>query len=213
MQIAVVGANGWVGSTVVREALDRGHNVTAVVRDPARLAIAHEHLAVVAGDATEPTSIAAAVRGHDVVVGAISGRRDANNQSIPDSARGLLAGVGNAGVARLVWVGGAGSLEVAPGVRLVDTPQFPAEYKGEALAQGDALALFRAADGAVDWLYISPAIVIAPGQRTGSYRIGGDQVLANAAGESNISVEDYAAALLDELEQPKHNRQRITIAY
>jgi uncharacterized protein len=213
MKIAVVGANGWVGSTVAREALERGHTVTAVVRDPARLTLAHERLHIVIGDATNPNSVAEAVRGHDVVIGAISGRRDANNQNIPNAAQALLVGVAQAGVQRLIWVGGAGSLEVAPGVRLIDTPEFPAEYKGEALAQADALGVFRSAQTDIGWTYISPAVVIAPGQRIGQYRVGGDQVLANDTGKSYISVEDYGVALLDEVEQPKHNRRRITVAY
>jgi uncharacterized protein len=213
MKIAVVGANGWIGSTIVHEALERGHTVTAVVRDPARLTLAHERLHVVSGDATDPDNVAEAVGGHDVVIGAISGRRDANNQNIPNAAQALLVGVAQAGVRRLIWVGGAGSLEVAPGVRLADTPEFPAEYKGESLAQADALGVFRSAQTDIDWTYISPAVVIAPGQRTGQYRVGGDQVLANDAGESHISVEDYGVALLDEVEQPKHNRRRITVAY
>ncbi|WP_268245573.1 NAD(P)-dependent oxidoreductase [Planomonospora parontospora] len=110
-------------------------------------------------------------------------------------------------------VGGAGSLAAAPGVRLVDTPDFPAVYKGEALAQAELLELVRAQAGDLDWTYVSPAIVIEPGERTGSYRRGGDQVLADADGRSLISAEDYAVALVDELETGQAVGRRITVAY
>lgn len=213
MKIAILGASGWVGGTLAREALSRGHEVTAVVRDPARLALNHERLSVATADALNPISVAEAIRGHDLAIGSISGRRDSNNDNIPAAAHALLSAAAQAGQPRLFWVGGAGTLEVAPGVRLIDTPQFPAEYKGEALAGAEVLAIFRAAPAEVDWTYISPAIVIGPGERTGQYRIGGDQLLTNAAGESSISVEDYAVALIDEAEQPKHRRQRIGVAY
>jgi uncharacterized protein len=125
----------------------------------------------------------------------------------------MLAGLSRAGVKRLVWVGGGGSLEVAPGVRLVDTPAFPAEYKAEALAQAEALKLFRSSSGNVEWSYLSPPAIIQPGQRTGRYRTGTDQLLTDDKGESRISVEDYAVALMDEVERPARSRKRFTVAY
>jgi hypothetical protein len=213
MRIAIFGATGWIGGTVAREALDRGHTVTAIVRDPARLQLTHERLTVATGDVTDPDSIVSVVAGHDAVVAAIGGRREAHHEVVPAAVRALLAGLSRAGVKRLVWVGGGGSLEVASGVRLIDTPQFPAEWKAEAVAQVEALGLFRASTGGVEWSYLSPPALIAPGQRTGRYRTGGDQLLTDEKGESRISVEDYAVALVDELERPAHVRQRFTVAY
>uniref|UniRef100_UPI000B10B595 NAD(P)-dependent oxidoreductase n=1 Tax=Actinomadura kijaniata TaxID=46161 RepID=UPI000B10B595 len=122
-------------------------------------------------------------------------------------------GLREAGVRRLVVVGGAGSLEVAPGTRLVDTPDFPAIYKNESLAQAELLQVIRAEAGDLDWTYVSPAAEIAPGERTGTFRTGGDRLLADAAGDSRISAEDYAVALVDELEKPQAVGRRITVAY
>jgi putative NADH-flavin reductase len=213
MRIVVFGASGWIGGTVAREALDRGHTVTAIVRDPARLQLTHERLTVATGDVTDPTSVASVVAGHDAVAAAIGGRREAHHPVVPAAARALLTGLAQAGVKRLVWVGGGGSLEVAPGMRLIDTPQFPADWKPEASAQIEALQFFRASTGSVEWSYLSPPAIIEPGRRTGQYRAGGDQLLTDEKGESRISVEDYAVAFLDELEHPAHIRQRFTVAY
>ena len=213
MKIAIFGASGWIGGAVLREALERGHTVSAVVRDPARLQLAHERLAVVTGDADDPEKVAAVVRGHEAVIASVGGRRQQRHEVVPAAARALLEGLARAGVRRLLWVGGAGSLEVAPGTRLVDTPGFPAEYKAEALAQAEALEIFRSAAGEIEWSFLSPPAHIEPGARTGRCRIGGDRLLQDEKGESRISVEDYAVALLDELERPAHIRRRFTVAY
>jgi putative NADH-flavin reductase len=130
------------------------------------------------------------------------------------AARALLVGLKTAGVRRLVVVGGAGSLEVAPGKQLVEQPGFPVPWKPVALAHRDALAVYRASgEPSVEWTYVSPAALIQPGQRTGKYRIGGDQLLVDAKGESRISAEDYAVAVVDELETRAHPRARIGVAY
>jgi len=213
MKIAVVGATGWIGGTVVREALARDHDVTAVVRDPSRLELEHDRLSVARGDVEDPAGLADALAGHDAVVVSVSGRKEGKHSLVPAAAGTVLAALPQAGVKRLVWVGGAGSLEGAAGVRLVDTPEFPDAYKPEALAQAEALAVFRAADGDVDWTYLSPAAVLVPGERRGTYRTGGDQVVADENGQSTISADDYAAALMDEVEHPAHVRQRFTVAY
>jgi uncharacterized protein len=213
MKIAIFGASGWIGGTVAREALGRGHAVSAIVRDPARLQLSGKGLSVVPGDVTDPASISSAVAGVDAVAAAIGGRREAHHEVVPTAARALLTGLAGAGVKRLVWVGGAGSLEVAPGVCLIDTPQFPAEWKAEALAQAEALKLFRASIGGVEWSFLSPPAMLEPGQRSGRYRTGSDQLLVDDKGVSRISVEDYAVALVDELERPAHPRQRFTVAY
>jgi putative NADH-flavin reductase len=126
-------------------------------------------------------------------------------------AHSLITGLVQAGVRRLVIVGGAGSLEVAPGVQLVDTPEFPAAWKGIALAHRDALDVFRTAE--LDWTYISPAAFIEPGKRTGSFRIGSNQLITDAQGNSRISNEDYAVALVDEVEKGNFIRRQMTVAY
>lgn len=212
MKIALFGASGTIGGRILREALDRGHEVTAVLRDPAKLQVQHPRLRAVAGEALDPASIATAVAGQDAVISAIGpGLAEPRPGFLVQAAHSLLEGLGKAGVTRLLVVGGAGSLEVAPGLQLVDAPSFPEAWKGVALEHREAFAVFRKAD--LDWSYFSPAAFIQPGERTGHYRLGGDQLLTDAQGESRISAEDYAVALLDELEQPKHLRKRFTAAY
>ena len=215
MRIALFGAGGTIGRRVLEEALGRGHEVTAVMRDPKRLPAPVGRVALVQGDVLDATSVAAAVRGHDAVISAVGPAHtaDARPQMLVDAARALITGLPQAGVRRLFVVGGAGSLEVRPGLQLVDTPEFPAAWRPVALAHRDALALYRAAPPGLDWTYFSPAALIEPGKRTGTYRIGGEQLLTDRLGKSRISVEDFAVALLDELERPAHVRQRITIAY
>jgi len=212
MNLALFGATGMIGQRILQEALQRGHTVTAVVRDPARLAEMHPNLHVVTGDILDPQSVASAVAGQDAVISAYGpGHGDA--ATLPAVAHSLIAGLTAAGVVRLIVVGGAGSLEVAPGVTLVETPEFPAAWKGLALAHGEMLKVFQAEGGALEWTYFSPAAFIQPGERTGTFRLGGDQLVTDANGESKISAEDYAIALIDELEKPAHVRQRFTAAY
>ena len=213
MKIALYGATGNVGSRLLAEALRRGHDVTAVVRDPARLSVTDPRLTVVTGDATDPAGVASAVAGHDAVIGSISGRRDHDAGKIAAAARALIEGARKAGVRRVLWVGGAGTLEVAPGRRLLDSPDFPEAYKSEANAGAEALEAFRGAPEGVDWSYLSPAAEIGPGERTSLFRLGGDEFMTDAAGKSFISFEDYAVAMLDEVENPKHVRRRFSVAY
>ncbi|WP_114238202.1 NAD(P)-dependent oxidoreductase [Dyella sp. C9] len=213
MKIALFGATGHIGHAILDEALSRGYEVTAIVRDPSRLATHNAHLKVVTGDIAKPDSWVDAVRGADVVVASISARRDGNPDSIPANAVTLLDHLSQAGVKRLVWVGGAGSLETAPGVRVIDDPHFPDAWKPEATGQAKALDAFRASKADVEWTYISPAALIEDGARTGKYRVGGDQLLVDAQGKSHITVPDYAVALLDRVEKNDARRQRITVAY
>jgi putative NADH-flavin reductase len=216
MKIALIGATGFVGSQVLTEALQRGHEVAALVRDPLKLA-ARPHLRVVQVDATDAAAVAAAATGHDALVSAYNGPRGEADFAAR-YLQGLRAVVGAArqgGVPRLLWVGGAGSLFVAPGVQLVDTPQFPAEYRTEARAGRDALALLRD-EAVLDWTFVSPAPLLQPGERTGRFRLGGDQVLMDLqdpAQPGRISVQDLAVAIVDELETPRHRRARFTLAY
>jgi hypothetical protein len=212
MKIALFGATGQVGQLILDEALARGHDVVAVVRDAARLARRDPRLQVIVGEAADSTAWLDAVRGADAAVASLSGRRDGAPDSVPANATALLRHLPEAGVPRLLWVGGAGSLEAAPGVRVLDDPHFPAAWKPEAEAQARTLELFRASRG-IDWTYVSPAALLEPGERRGHYRIGGDQLLTDAQGESRISVPDFAAALLDRVEKNDAPNRRITFAY
>lgn len=213
MKLALFGATGHIGHAILDEALARGHRVTAIVRDPARLDARHENLAVITGDAGQPATWLDALRGADAVIASLSARRDGNNDSLPAHASLLLDTLPGTGVKRLLWVGGAGSLESAPGVRVIDAPDFPDAWKPEALGQAKALDVFRASGTDVDWTYVSPAALIEDGERTGRYRVGGDQLLTDANGQSRISVADYAAALLDRAEKNDAPNRRITVAY
>ena len=207
MNIALIGATGFVGSRILAESLDRGHAVTAIVSDPAKLPPA-EGLRGVAVDATDPAALAAAVANHDIVISAFNPGADADGTG----TRAIIDGVKRSGVGRLLAVGGAGTLEVAPGERLVDQPNFSAEWKQGALRTARFLDLLRA-EAELDWAFVSPAAKLAPGERTGSYRVGGDQLMTDEQGESRISLEDYAVAMLDEAERPAHHRARFSVAY
>ena len=163
------------------------------------------------GDVLDVDSIVEVATGQDAIISAVGPPHGGDYSIVINAARSLIAGAPRAGV-RLVSVGGAGTLEVAPGVQLVDTPYLPPEWKASALAHRDALAVFRAAPPEVDWTYVSPAPFTQPGERTGHYRTGTDQVIPDASGQSHISAEDLAIAILDEVENPQHRRQRFTAA-
>ncbi len=212
MQIALIGASGFIGGALQKEALARGHQLRALVTRPERIA-AQSGLAVVKADVQDTQALARALRGAEAVISAFSGHAQGDVYDYyVRGMRSIIAAVGEAGIARLLVVGGAGSLEVALGVQLVDTPEFPAQWKGTALGAREALDLLRA-QAALDWTMLSPAAMIVPGERTGKFRLGGDALLVDAAGKSTISVEDYALAMLDELETPRHTRRRFSIAY
>jgi putative NADH-flavin reductase len=216
MRIVVFGASGNVGRRVAEEALRRGHQVTGVVRDPQSTQSPDSRVTLMQGDATDAASVARIVKGADAVVSAISPR--ANSRGLPqpklaDNVRALIAGLRDANVKRVLFVGGAGSLEVAPGQALMDQPGFPAAYKAEAEEGREALRIWRGEANGLDWTYQSPAAEIGPGERTGKYRTTSDAFLADASGRSYITFEDYAVAVLDELEQRKHVGERYGVAY
>lgn len=212
MKVAILGASGWIGNTIANEAKSRGHEVVALVRDPSKLT--ESGFDVRQFDLQDnQADLNTAVNGVDAVIASIGGRALGNHDIVKQTAEMLLNQLPNTGVNRLLWVGGAGSLEVAPGVRLISTPEFPAEYKGEATAQGQALDTFNASNSLVNWTFISPAAEIFPGDVLGHYRIGGEQLLTDNEGRSHISVADYAKAMIDELEVSKYPQQRIGIAY
>ncbi len=213
MKIALFGATGHIGQGILEEALSRGYGVVAVVRYPARLSQKDSKLTVVTGDAGKPETWLEAVRGVDAVVASLSARRDGDQDSMAKNAAVLLDNLPKAGVKRLIWVGGAGSLEAAPGIRVMDDPNFPAAWKPEAEGQGKALDVFRASHSTVEWTYVSPAALIEDGERSGTYRVGGDKLLTDGNGDSRITVPDYAAALLDRVEKHDELNKRITVAY
>jgi uncharacterized protein len=211
LKIALFGATGMIGSRIAAEAARRGHQVTALVRDPARVPAGVANLQAVQADVLDVASVAAAARGHDVVASAYAPPHDEVGV-VTQATRALVEGVRAAGLKRLVAVGGAGSLEVAPGKQLVDSEGFPDAYKAVALAHRDALAYYRTVDD-LDWTFFAPAALIAPGERTGTFRTGADTLIADADGNSRISAEDYAIAFVDELEQGRFIRKIATVAY
>jgi uncharacterized protein len=209
-KIALFGGSGMIGQRILNEALSRGHKVTAIVRDVTKFKADRPNLEVKPGDVLKPESVALAVRGNDVVISAY-GPGAGDPRQLVTAAHSLIEGVGAAGPMRLIVVGGAGSLEVSPGLQLVDAPNFPAAWKPAALAARDALGVLRNAP--FEWTYFSPAAFIQPGTRTGKYRTGTEQLVTDAKGESRISAEDYAVAMIDEIEKPQFIRKRFTAAY
>ncbi|MFG3258284.1 NAD(P)-dependent oxidoreductase [Streptomyces sp. NPDC048172] len=214
MKIVLLGATGMVGSRIAVEALSREHEVTAITRSGLAPEDGNPRLTAVAADASDPERIAELAAGHDVVTSALAPPRDGSDPREPFTALydGILRGVRQSGVRRIVIVGGAGSLLVGPGKMLLDTPEFPAAYKGEALAHHDLLTKLRDVDY-LDWTYVSPAPEITPGVRTGAYRIGGERLLTGDDGTSSISAEDYAIAFVDELESAEHPNERISVVH
>ncbi|MGI5347654.1 NAD(P)-dependent oxidoreductase [Streptomyces sp. CA-250714] len=213
--IAVFGANGNIGSRIVREALDRGHQVVAVVRDPGKFVASRDAVTVTTGDVLSPESVAAVGGNADVVVSAVGGKDGPGHlATIRPAAESLVTGLRSlgAGAPSLVFVGGAGSLRRPDGSRVWDTEGLPDTVLQIMHAHGEALEYLRGVHD-VRWTNISPAATIEPGARTGTYRIGKDELVVDENGESHISMEDYAVAVLDEIENPKHVRERFTVAH
>jgi hypothetical protein len=213
MKIALLGATGFVGSALLKEALDRSHTVTAIVRVSGKLE-EREGLTVKVGDVYDTTSLAKLIRGNDAVISAFNpGWKDPNLYD--DQVRGtvsIIAAIKDAGIKRVLWVGGAGGLEVKPGVRVIDSPDMPLWVKPGSLATMNALDQLRK-EPELEWSYLSPSAEMKSGVRTGKFRLGKDQLLVDASGRSTISVQDYAVAMIDELESPAHLRQRFTVGY
>jgi len=213
MKVALLGATGFVGSALLKEALDRGHIVTALVRHPERLE-KREGLTAKAGDVDDTTSLATLIHGNDAIISAFNpGWKNPNLYD--DQVRGtasIIAAIKKARIKRVLWVGGAGGLEVRPGVRAVDSPDLPSWVRPGSLATIDALDQLRK-EPELEWSYLSPSAELKPGQRTGKFRLGNDQLLVDSTGKSEISVQDYAVAMIDELERPAHVRRRFTVGY
>jgi len=232
MKIALIGASGFVGKALTRELLDRHHEVTAIVRHPEALdsggagfatgnsagaQVGKGSLHAVRGDVFQPDQIAALVKGHDVVISAYNPgwTNPAIYEEFISGSEAIQQAVKKAGVKRFIVIGGAGSLEIAPGVQLVDTPEFPAEYKSGALGARDYLNILKK-EKELDWTFVSPAIFMHPGTsgvRKGHYRTGLDNPVFDEKGQSILSVEDLAMAIVDEVEKPKFLKKRFTAAY
>ncbi|MFC4277117.1 NAD(P)-dependent oxidoreductase [Achromobacter aloeverae] len=200
--VALIGASGNAGARILKELSDRGHHVTAIARNAEKIAklpnVTARH-----GDVYDKDGLVALLRGHDAVISAV--HFTASDPHV------LIDAVRAAGVRRYLVVGGAGSLEIAPGQRLVDQPDFPQAYKVEATKGAEFLDLLKGVQD-LDWTFLSPSAMFIPGERTGKFRLGTDQLLAGEHG-SSISFEDYAIALVDELETPAHVRRRFTVGY
>jgi uncharacterized protein len=203
MKIAVTGASGRAGSAITAELARRGHSVTAIARNPDRIAKL-ANVTAVAGDANDRAALAKLWSGHDAAVSSI--------HFTASDVETLIGAASDSAVPRYLVVGGAGSLEVAPGVRLVTTPNFPAQYKAEA-EKGAAFLDRLQREKELNWTFLSPSALFEPGSRTGKFRLGDDQLLVDSAGKSWISFEDFAVAMADEIERPAHARKRFTVGY
>lgn len=214
-KIVLIGASGFIGSAILKEALDRGHHVTGIVRNPERVDIVHPNLVVRKADVSSAETTAKLCKGADAVISAYN-----PGWKNPDIAGetlktypAILEGVKKAGVIRFLIVGGAGTLFVSPGMRLMDSGAIPDVVLPPVKALGSFYLDILTNEKEVDWVFFSPAGTIAPGERTGKFRLGKDDLVRDAAGNSRISVEDYAVAMIDELETRAHHKERFTIGY
>jgi putative NADH-flavin reductase len=213
MKLALIGATGFVGSRILNEALSRKHEVTAIVRRTERLPV-HAGLTAKKADVLDEDTLADQLAGHDAVIAAYNPDQDTVDkyEAMVAGAKAIIAATKRAGIRRLLVVGGAGSLEIAPGQQVIDQPGFPEDWKAGALGTREFLYLLRD-EPELEWTFLSPAMMLQPGERAGTFRLGGDQVMYDAEGQCRISVEDYAVAMIDELEEPRHVRQRFCVAY
>ena len=214
-KIVLIGASGFVGSAILNEAINRGVQVTAVARNTESIKISNANLTLVGADVSCADKVAELCKGADAVISAYN--PGWTNPNIYDETLKvypqILAGVKKAGVKRLLVVGGAGTLFVAPGVRVVDTDVIPAEIMGGVKSLGEFFLNTLMNEKEIDWVFFSPAGSLEPGERTGVYRLGKDDLILNNEGQSKISVQDYAKAMVDELENPQHHHERFTIGY
>lgn len=215
MKVALIGASGFVGKAVLNELLQRNYQVTTIVRNPGNLQ-PQDNLTITIADATDSETLADAVKGNDAVISTFNAGWTNPNlyNDFLNGSKAIQAGVKKSGVKRLLVVGGAGSLFI-DGKQLVDSPDFPADYKVGATAARDYLNELKK-ETELNWVFLSPAIEMHPGTsgvRKGTYRTGSENPIFNGDGRSVISVEDLAMAIVDEIEQPKYSRRRFTVAY
>ena len=214
-KIVLIGASGFIGSVILKEALDRGHKVTAVVRLPEKITLVHKNLVKKEGDVSFSETLSEVSKGADTVISAYN--PGWKNPVIAEETtrvyKAILEGVRLSGVKRFLVVGGAASLYISPGKRLMDTGVIPESFLPAVRALADVYLIDLTAEKSIDWVFFSPAGIIEPGLRTGKFRLGKDDMIVNEKGESQISVQDYAVAMIDEVEKPKHHRERFTIGY
>lgn len=215
MDIALVGATGYVGSAILEEALGRGHDVAAIARRPEKLP-AHPRLHPAGCDIADAEALARAFAGRQAVIHAFAPPKDLSVvrrvEAQRQGTRAILEAMKRAGVGRILAVGGAGTLEVAPGLRNMDRPEFPREWEGGAKSTAVIKEILKA-EPDIEWTFLSPAHLLVPGERTGTFRLGLDALLVGADGQSRITLADYAVAMIDELENPKHSGRRFTVGY
>jgi len=214
-KIVLIGASGFIGSAILKEALERGHKVVAIVRNPEKIKITHKNLVVKQGDVSSAELVAELSKGADAVISAYNpGWKNPNiTEETLKVYPKILEGVRIAGVGRFLVVGGAGSLFIQPGKRLMDAGIIPDSFLPPVKALASFYLDILTKEKSIDWVFFSPAGNIAPGERTGKFRLGKDDMVTDSEGKSNISVEDYAVAMIDELEKPAHHRERFTIGY
>ncbi len=211
----LIGASGFVGSAILNEALARGIRVTAVVRNPEHIKVSNPNLEVVKADVSSADAVAEVCKGADAVISAYNPgwkNPDMYNETLRVYPQ-ILEGVKKSGVGRLLIVGGAGTLFVSPGLRVMDSPDIPEDIIGGIKSLGEFYLNTLRKEKDIDWVFFSPAASIAPGERTGNYRLGKDFLIMDSDGKSSISVQDYAKAMIDEFETPQHHRERFTIGY
>jgi len=218
MKVALIGATGFVGSKVQAEALARGHQVTAIVRKPDALE-PNPSLTPIKADIHDVDQLAHLLSGHDAIIDAFNPGRERNDPDIFEQHvaghKAVIAAVKKSGVPRFLAVGGAASLKLPSGEEFLDSDQFPPQFAPNkpAIRGTRALYYLLKEEPDFDWVFVAPSAILEPGARTGSYRTGTDYLLTDEKGESRISLEDYAVAMIDELEQPKHHNQRFTVGY
>lgn len=213
--VTLIGASGFVGTAILNELLARGHRVTAVVRNPGKIGIESPSLTVVQADVTDTSALVAACKGRDTVISAYNPGWT-NPNIYEETLRNyplILEAVRQSGVRRLLCVGGAGTLFCAPGLRVVDSGVIPEAIMGGVRSLGEFYLNTLMNEKEIDWIFFSPAGTLEPGKRTGKFRLGKDDLIVDENGNSHISVEDYAVAMVDELENPKHHYERFTIGY
>lgn len=213
--VVLIGASGFVGTAILEELLNRGYCVTAVVRNPEKVTIRNANLSVVKADVSDVNMLAAVCKGKDAVISAYNpgwANPDIYEETLKNYPL-ILEAVRKSGVKRLLCVGGAGTLFCAPGIRVVDSGAIPAEIMGGAKSLGEFYLNTLCNEKEIDWVFFSPAGSLEPGKRTGKFRLGKDDLIVDETGKSHISVGDYALAMVDELEQANHHRERFTIGY
>lgn len=213
--VVLIGASGFVGTAILNELLNRGHKVTAIVHDPAKVTASNPNLKVIQADVTDTDVLIEASKGKDAVISAYNpGWKNPNiyEETLKNYPL-IVDSVKKAGVERLLIVGGAGTLFYAPGKMVMDADDVPAKLLPGIKSLGEFYLNTLRKENDIDWIFLSPAANMTPGERTGKFRIGKDDLVVDVNGDSNISVEDYAVAMVDELEQKHHHKERFTIGY